>query len=64
MKRNILNPNTVDVAVSMHPKLLDRINAHLEKLGEKNRSGWIRSAIISKMSEEIEGLREPDKVRY
>lgn len=54
----------MDVPVSMHPKLLDRINAHLEKLGEKNRSGWIRSAIISKMSEEIEGLREPDEVIY
>jgi len=57
-------PNTVDVAVSMHPNLLKRINAHLEKLGERNRSGWIRGAIISKMGQEIEALRDPDEVRY
>ena len=56
--------NTVDVAVSMHPNLLQRINAHLEKLGERNRSGWIRGAIISKMGHEIEALREPDEVIY
>ena len=60
----VVRPNTVDVAVSMSPKLLVRLNAHLEKLGEKNRSGWIRGAIISKMNAEIEGLREPDEVIY
>ena len=57
-------PNTVDVAVSMHPKLLTRINKHLGRLGERNRSGWIRAAIISKMNEEIEALRDPDDVVY
>lgn len=57
-------PNTVDVAVSMHPKLLTRVNKHLERLGERNRSGWIRAAIISKMNEEIEALREPEEVQY
>ena len=57
-------PNTVDVAVSMTPTLLARINVHLLRLGEKNRSGWIRAAIISKMSREIEALREPDEKVY
>ena len=57
-------PNTVDVAVSMSPKLLLRINRHLERLGEKNRSGWIRAAIISKMNEEAEALREPEEKVY
>ncbi len=57
-------PNTVDVAVSMSPKLLIRLSKHLEKLGERNRSGWIRSAIISKMNTETEALREPDEVIY
>ena len=64
MSENNLKPNTVDVAVSMNPKLLERLNAHLEKLGEKNRSGWIRGAIVSKMGQEAEALRDPDKVRY
>ena len=62
MERSV--PNTVDLAVSMTPKLLDRINEHLERLGERNRSGWIRAAIISKMSQEIEALREPDEKVY
>ncbi len=57
-------PNTVDVAVSMSPKLLVRLNKHLEKLGERNRSGWVRSAIISKMNREIEALREPEETIY
>jgi len=57
-------PNTVDVAVSMSPKLLEKINVHLEAIGEKNRSGWIRSAILVKMSSEAELLRDPDKERY
>ena len=56
--------NTVDVAVSMHPNLKTRLDAHLEKLGERNRSGWIRGAIISKMGREIETLRDPDEVVY
>jgi len=57
-------PNTVDVAVSMSPQLLNRLNRHLEKLGERNRSGWIRAAIISKMNGEIEALREPEERVY
>ena len=57
-------PNTVDVAVSMHPTFLKRINAHLKRVGENNRSAWIRGAIISKMSREIEALAEPDEVIY
>lgn len=56
--------NTVDVAVSMSPDFLKRLNKHLEKLGEKNRSGWVRAAIISKMTREIEALRDPDEVVY
>lgn len=52
------------MAVSMHPNFLGRLNAHLEKIGERNRSGWIRAAIISKMNVEIEALREPEEVRY
>ncbi len=56
--------NTVDVAVSMHPNLLTRLNAHLDELGENNRSGWIRGAIISKMNREKEGLREPSEKVY
>jgi len=48
----------------MNPNLLDRINAHLGRLGENNRSGWIRGAIISKMNQEIEALREPEEKVY
>jgi len=62
MERRVAN--TVDVAVSMHPNFLTRVNAHLEKIGERNRSGWIRGAIISKMGQEIEALREPDEKVY
>lgn len=57
-------PNTVDVAVSMSPPLLLRLNNHLERLGENNRSGWIRGAIVSKMSRETEALREPEEKVY
>jgi len=57
-------PNTVDVAISMSPNLLRRLTTHLERLGENNRSGWVRSAIISKMSREIEALREPEEAIY
>ena len=57
-------PNTVDVAVSMPPIFLERINAHLEKIGLRNRSGWIRSAIVAQMSREIEALREPAEPVY
>ena len=64
MSEDRVRANTVDVAVSMNPVLLERLNAHLEKLGERNRSGWIRGAIISKMSQETEALRDPEKVIY
>ena len=64
MSHHEYKPNTVDVAVSMNPKLLERLDAHLEKLGEKNRSGWIRGAIIIKMNDEIEALRDPTEVVY
>ena len=64
MSEEVVKPNTVDVAVSMNPRLLERLNAHLEKLGERNRSGWIRGAIVSKMGQEIEALRDPDEVVY
>lgn len=57
-------PNTVDVAVSMSPRFLAMINDHLKKVGFRNRSGWIRAAIISHMSREIEALREPEEVIY
>lgn len=57
-------PNTVDVAVNMTPALLGRLKTHLEKLGERNRSGWIRAAIISKMNQEIQALRDPAEVVY
>ncbi len=56
--------NTVDVAVSMHPNFLKRLSDHLFELGESNRSGWIRAAIISKMNVEKEGLREPEEKVY
>lgn len=57
-------PNTVDVAVSMSPRLLKRLNGHLEKLGERNRSGWVRAAIITKMNAEIQAMRDPEEVVY
>jgi len=64
MERFGREANTVDVAVSMHPKLLNRLNEHLFKLGEKNRSGWIRAAIISKMNRELEAMRDPEETVY
>jgi len=48
----------------MSPRLLERLNEHLAELGERNRSGWIRGAIINKMSREQEALRDPDEVVY
>lgn len=64
MSRIDREPNTVDVAVSMHPRFLERLNKHLLKLGERNRSGWIRAAIILKMNGEIEGMREAEETVY
>lgn len=64
MREKMGEPNTVDVAVSMHPKLKKRLDDHLESLGEKNRSGWIRGAIIAKMGREREELRDPNELRY
>lgn len=57
-------PNTVDVAISMTPVLLERLNRHLRRVGDRNRSGWVRAAIISKMNREMEALREPEEVIY
>lgn len=48
----------------MSPNFLERIKVHLKRVGERNRSAWIRGAIISKMSQEIEALREPDERIY
>ncbi len=48
----------------MHPNFLKRLNTHLTKLGESNRSGWIRGAIISKMNQEKEALSDPDEKVY
>ena len=56
-------PKTVDVAVTMSPRLLSRINTHLKMVGEPNRSSWIRAAIRKQLvSEEIELRDEEEEV--
>jgi len=56
--------NTVDVAVSMTPDFLERINAHMKRIGMSNRSGFIRAAILSQIVRNIDALREPDEKVY
>ena len=40
----------------MTEKLKERIDRHLERIGEKNRSAWIRAAVIRRISQEEEEL--------
>ena len=48
----------VDVYVRMAQRMLDELNEHLEKIGEDNRSAWIRTAIRKKLREEKRELAE------
>ena len=40
---------TIDVVVTMSKRLLNRVDNHLKKVGEGNRSAWIRAAMRARL---------------
>ncbi len=52
-----LADHTVGVEISMSSRFLQKINAHLVEVAEKNRSAWIRKACLKLMREEQADLR-------
>ena len=50
----------VRVEVSMSWRFLKKIDAHRERLAEKNRSAWVRQACLKLMREEQQDLGEDD----
>ena len=49
--------HTVRVEVSMSWRFLQKIDAHLVVVAEKNRSAWVRRACLKLMREEQADLR-------
>lgn len=47
-----IEDHNVDVMVTMRNSLLERLSVHQLKVGEYNRSAWIRQAIVAKMHQE------------
>lgn len=54
--------HTVRVEVSMSWRFLQKIDAHLAEVAEKNRSAWIRKACLKLMREEQADLRIEEEV--
>jgi len=52
-----MGDHTVHVEVSMSSRFLDKLNGHLIRVAEKNRSAWMRKACLKLMREEQEDLR-------
>lgn len=48
----------VDVVITMSEKLFGRLQAHLQRVGERNRSAWCRNAIIAAIRKEETELDE------
>ena len=44
--------HSVDVMVTMRTRLLERLDTHLRKVGESNRSAWVRRAIMNQITRE------------
>jgi metal-responsive CopG/Arc/MetJ family transcriptional regulator len=53
-----MGAHTVGVEISMSSKLLAEWDAHLETIGERNRSAWTRQAILARIREEREYITE------
>ena len=47
-----MEDHTVDVMISMRNTLLQRLDKHLKRLGEGNRSAWIRRSALNLMRAE------------
>ena len=45
----------------MSYRFLQKINAHLERVAEKNRSAWVRQACLKLMREEQQDLNLEDE---
>ena len=57
-----VSDHNVDVMVTMRNSLLERLRVHQSKVGELNRSAWIRQAIVSKMNRELKDMELLEKV--
>jgi len=51
-----LPDHVVRVEVSMSWRFLQKVNAHLVRVAEKNRSAWVRQACLKLMREEQQDL--------
>jgi len=51
-----LTDHVVRVEVSMSYRFLQKVNAHLVRVAEKNRSAWVRQACLKLMREEQQDL--------
>lgn len=58
MSKQNMGAHTVGVEISMSSKLLAEWDAHLETIGERNRSAWTRQAILARIREEREYITE------
>lgn len=55
-------PKTIDVMVTMSRRLLNRVDNHLKKVGEGNRSAWIRAAVRARLIMEEGELTDEEEV--
>ncbi len=55
-----ITDHTVGVEISMSWRFLQKIDAHLVEVAEKNRSAWIRRACLKLMREEQADIRVED----
>ena len=62
MSKNGISDHTVDVMISMSNRFLQKIDAHLVVVAEKNRSAWVRRACLKLMREEQADIRDEDEV--
>lgn len=53
--------HTVHVEISMSSRFLGKLDAHREKIHEKNRSAWVRRACLLLMNEERDDLRDEEE---
>jgi len=56
-----LKDHVVRVEVSMSYRFLQKVNAHLVRVAEKNRSAWVRQACLKLMREEQQDLNLEDE---
>jgi len=53
-----LPDHVIRVEVSMSRRFLQKVNAHLVRVAENNRSAWVRQACLKLMREEQQDLSE------